>query len=361
MVKRAGICVKPLSRRHWLLAALPTPLLVHAQAERADSAIAQTADRLKPGYARRLKRLLAQGHLPYIDIESSCNARNLNMAGLARQLDDLHIGLMALSADPGDQPDKAGGSHNHLSETLAASYPDRFIPVGNGGQPPNITEYASNFMDGQQAVAMRGDILLLGEYEFRHYPSPRQVRRGEHDRDVDVAIDGALGHRLFGLSEQLNIAFQIHNEIEDRLLAPLEQMLTRYPKAKVIWCHLAQIRYLERATRYSVDYVAGLIERFPNLYFDTAFADARSIYPVSQQRHARVWNNAGHLADDWKELIVAHPEKFLSALDLGGDRMQQIGEYDRRHREFLNELPQPARHQVAYRNAWRLLFSEEFS
>lgn len=316
--------------------------------------------KLKAGYAARLKRMLADGHLPYIDIESSCNSRKLDIAALAGQLDALHIGLMALSADPGRSQFEQGIRYDDLSERLLAAYPDRFIPVGNGGQPPFTTQDAEAFLAAQEAAAGTRPMLLLGEYEMRHYPSPRQVKRGELERDVDIPIDGPTGHRLFALGAKLGIPFQIHYEIEDRLLEPLERMLAQYPKAKVIWCHLAQIRYRERASRYSPDYVDGLIRRFPNLYFDTAFGDAASVYPLSNQRHARVWNAMGRLADDWKALIVDHPGRFLSALDLGGDRMERIVEYDGKHREFLGELPEPVRHQVAYGNAWQLLFGEVF-
>lgn len=330
----------------------------------APFAPAQTAHALaglKAGYASRLRRILAAGHLPYIDIESSCNSGRLDIPALARSLDDLDIGLMALSADPTKAQFGLGIRHDDLSERLLAAYPDRFIPVGNGGQPPFITAAADEFFAAQEAAAARQPMLLLGEFEMRHYPSPRQVKRGELDRDVDVPIDGPVGHRLFTLGEKLGIPFQLHYEIEDRLLAPLESMLERYPRAKVIWCHLAQIRYVERASRYSPGYVEGLIERFPNLYFDTAFGDAASTYPLSNQRHARVWGTWGDIADDWKNLIAAHPERFLSALDLGGDRMERIAEYDRKHRDFLGRLPPDTRHRIAYRNAWKLLFAEEFA
>ena len=163
------------------------------------------------------------------------------------------------------------------------------------------------------------------------------------------------------MSEKTGLAFQIHYEIEDELLPPLESMLEKYPKAKVIWCHLAQIRYIERASRYNPAYVESLIKRFPNLYFDTAFGDADSIYPLSGQHHARVWARDGSLKPEWRDLIVAHSERFLSALDLGGDRMYQIVEYDRKHRIFLKQLPESARHQVAYGSAWTLLFGEGFA
>jgi len=96
------------------------------------------------------------------------------------------------------------------------------------------------------------------------------------------------------------------------------------------------------------------------LYFDTAFGDSSSVYPLSNQRHARVWADDGSLRSDWRDIIVASPKRFLSALDLGGDRWSQITGYDANHRNFLKRLPLETQHQVAYRSAWQLLFGEEF-
>jgi hypothetical protein len=316
---------------------------------------------LKVGYTQRLKRILGTGTLPYIDIESSCNPSQVDIDAVAQSMDRLNIGLMALSADIGKGQFKKGVRYDKLSERLVASYPDRFIPVGNGGQPPALTEAPDEFLDAQEAAAHKEKIVLFGEFEFRHYPSPRQAKRGEMDRDVHVPIDGPTGHRVFSLSEKTGLPFQIHYEVEDELLAPLEKMLAQYPKAKVIWCHLAQIRYIERASRYNAAYVDALIKRFSNLYFDTAFGDAASVYPLSKQRHARVWAAFGGLKSEWRDLIVAHPRRFLSALDLGQDRLDEIAEYDKNHRNFLKHLPTETQHQLAYRNAWLLLFGEEFA
>jgi hypothetical protein len=316
---------------------------------------------LKAGYAQRLKKILAAGELPYIDMESSCNSRKLDMDSVAKNMDRLNIALMALSADIGRGQFEKGVRFDDLSQKLITRYPDRFIPVGNGGQSPALTEATDEFLDAQEAAARRQEIMLLGEFEFRHYPSPRQVKRGEMDRDVSIPIDGPIGQRVFGLSEKTGMPIQIHYEIEDALLAPLEAMLQQYPKAKVIWCHLAQIRYIERASRYSPAYVDSLINRFPNLYFDTAFGDAGSIYPPSNQRHSRVWANDGGLKAEWGDLIAAYPKRFLSALDLGGDRMERIAEWNQNHRNFLKRLPDETQHQVAYRSAWTLLFGEEFA
>ena len=176
-----------------------------------------------------------------------------------------------------------------------------------------------------------------------------------------MPIDGEIGHRVFRLSEASGLAFQIHYEIEDELLPPLERMLAQYPKAKVIWCHLAQVRYLERAPSYSPAYVEGLIGKFPNLYFDTAFGGSNSVYPLSGQRHARVWADNGTIRKDWLDLLVAYPQRFLAALDLGGDRMHRIQEWDLNLRTFLRQLPRDTQHQIAYRSAWKLLFGKEFA
>ncbi|MDP3285925.1 MAG: hypothetical protein Q8M56_15960, partial [Desulfobacterales bacterium] len=131
---------------------------------------------LKTGYAKRLKKILAAGELPYIDIESSCNSTKLDIDSIAKSMDRLNIGLMALSADIGKGQFEKGMRFDNLSERLLAGYPDRFIPVGNGGQPPALTEASDEFLNALEAVAKTKQIMLLGEFEFRHYPSPRQVK-----------------------------------------------------------------------------------------------------------------------------------------------------------------------------------------
>ena len=319
---------------------------------------------LKQGYAKRLKGILSRGILPYIDMESSCDSRQFDMDSFATQMDALGVGMVAMSADIKKGPFAQGVRYDDLSQRLQMRYPTHFIPVGNGGQGPSLLDAPDEFLSAQEAAIAQRKILLLGEYEFRHYPSPRQVRRGTDDseeRDVHVPIDGPTGHRLFALSEKTGLAFQLHYEIEDALLPALENMLASYPNARVIWCHLAQVRYIERAPKYGPAYIEGLIKRFPHLYWDTAFGGPKSVYPVSGQRHSRIWGGTGSIAPDWRDLLVAYPHRFLSALDLGGDRIDRLERYDQGQRSFLAQLPQEVQRRVAYANAWELLFNEAFS
>lgn len=99
----------------------------------------------------------------------------------------------------------------------------------------------------------------MAEFEFRHYMSSSQYRKGQTHRDLDIPIDGKMGKILFVFWEQTGIPFQIHQEIEDKTLPPLEKMLKLYPKAKVIWCHFSQMRYKKRNTIYGPEYIKKLI------------------------------------------------------------------------------------------------------
>jgi hypothetical protein len=201
----------------------------------------------------------------------------------------------------------------------------------------------------------------MGEHEFRHYPSPEQVRKHKTARDITIDITGPAGHSLFRLSEETGIAFQIHYEIEDRLLAPLESMLERYPRAKVIWCHLAMIRYPDRTNSYTPEYVSTLIERFPGLHFDIAVPDPRHVYEPSGARDSTLYSE-GRLAEGWKTIIEKYPDRFLSATDyrppVERDYPEQVA---RQRRLILDALSEPTRHLVAYGNAWRLITGTEWS
>jgi hypothetical protein len=309
---------------------------------------------LKAAWRARIDAVRATGALPVIDIESSFRTDKLDLERLVHQMDENGVALIAFSHE-----NKHQGWSDAAAEVIANA-PEHFIPTTNGGVHPAWTKSPESFLEETEAHASADHYPLLGEFEFRHYPSPRQVKRGQMFRDVNIPIDGPLGEELFAFAEKSGLPFEIPYEIEDALLAPLETMLKRHPRAKVIWCHLAQIRYQKRSTVYSPAYVRRLIETYPNLYFDLAFGGPDSVYPVSGERHARIWDTEhGGLKKEWVDLIAQYPWRFLAAFDLGGDRQEQLPEYARAFRKFLSNVPQPAREIVAYKAAWKLLFAEE--
>ena len=317
--------------------------------------------RLKGLYLERIAAIRKSGSLPVIDIESSYNPLRMNLPEFAKAMDRAAVAQMALSVDQPGQLVNQGARWSHHAHELIAAYPDRFIPTGNGGNHPAWTLEPARFLDDNERFVAGHRYALMGEFEFRHYPSPRQVQRGEFHRDVTIPIDGPHGHRLFAFAQRTGIPFQIHYEIEDALLPALETMLARYPRAKVIWCHCAQVRYSGRAPRYNASYLRQLFLKHPNLYVDTAFGGPNSIYQPSGERHARIWSPGGGIRPEWRELINEMPYRFLAAIDLGGDRIDRLEEWTGNLHRFLSRLPSRTREIVAYRASWKLLFGEEIA
>jgi hypothetical protein len=307
---------------------------------------------LKKNWRERIAAIKAKGMLPVIDIESSFNSNKLHLRRFAQEMDEAGVALIGYSHDANNP------RWSDMAARVISADPWRFIPTTNGGVHPAWTENPHEFLAQTKKHVVDDGYPLLGEFEFRHYPSPRQIKRGELFRDFAVPINGPLGQELFAFAEKTGLPFEIHYEIEDALLPPLEEMLGRYPRAKVIWCHLAQIRYSSRSSIYGPAYVRGLLAKYPNLYFDVAFGDSFSKYPVNNEYHAHVWSG-GSVKKEWVELIVQYPWRFLAAFDLGGDRQDQLPQYNKNLRNFLNQIPKPAQEIVAYKAAWKLLFGEE--
>jgi hypothetical protein len=317
-------------------------------------------DYLKTLWKKRISAIKKDGKLPVIDIESSFNPGAVDALDYAKAMDDNGIALTAFSAQVGEAKyNKRNVLWHDGARRAIAVDPARYIPTSTAGIYPAFTKKPYEFVEKTIIKVEEDNYPLMGEFEFRHYMSVRQYRKGQTYRDVTVPINSAAGHKLFQFSERTGIPFEIHYEVEDALLPLLEKMLAGYPKAKVIWCHLAQVRYSGRAEAYSPEYVRSLIEKYPNIYFDLAFGNAKSVYPGSNEHHVRLWRSLGIVKPEWVKLIADHPYRFLAALDIGGDRLDAVGKNTRILRDFIDNLPKETQEIVAYKAAWKLLFNED--
>lgn len=304
-------------------------------------------------WRRRIKSILDRDRLPIIDMQATYIEGETNVSRMIEYMNEFDIAQIAFA------PANAPTSKPSLD--LHRKYPEYFIPTTNSGEFPRWWRGPAAFLAGVRDDLKSGDYVLMGEHEFRHYPSPEQVRAHNTARDITIDIAGPAGEALFSLSEEFGVAFQIHYEIEDELLAPLEAMLERYPGAKVIWCHLGMIRYPDRALRYSPEYVGKLIERFPGLHFDVAVPDPGNVYGPSGARDSTLYSG-GQLTEGWKALMEKHPNRFMSASDyrppVEPNYPEQMG---RQRKLILDALSEPTRQMVAYGNAWRLITGTPWS
>jgi hypothetical protein len=318
---------------------------------RADVRPPATREQATTVWRERIRSILAKGLVPIIDTEATYN-RAIDLGYIMDQMDRLGVAQVAFA------PFATLGSQESLR--MHRQYPAYFIPTTADGSSPHWYHDPDNFVAQLRRELATGQYFLMGEFEIRHYPSPLQYKAGRLDRDVALPIDSPAVHRLFQLAVETGIAFHA-------LLPALEAMLARYPQARVIWCHLGQVRYRERAGRYNVEYVRGLIERFPNLYFDLGLPGPPHVHPASGQRDQMIYvytgfqPYGGYLDPEWRRLLEEFPERFLAASDIGADRYRQFGNQIARLRYLvLDRLSERAQHLIAYRNAWRLVTGESW-
>lgn len=171
--------------------------------------------------------------------------------------------------------------------------PEYFIPTTADGSSPHWYRDTQGFAARLKRDLETGHYFLMGEFELRHYPSPLQYRAGRQDRDVNVPLTDPGVEAVFRLAAQTGMALQIHYEIEDELLPPLEELLERHAATRVIWCHLGQVRYPRRSRRYGPEYVRSLIARFPNLYFDLGLPGPPHVHPATLERDQMIYAFTG--------------------------------------------------------------------
>ncbi len=310
------------------------------------------------GWRKRINAFRERYILPIIDTEATYNSA-INLDSMRESMDRLGVAQICFAP--------FAGLGSHASYNLYERYPEHFIPTTADGSSPHWYHNTEQFAETTRQDLASGKYFLMGEFEIRHYPSHQQVLAGRLDRDITIPLVDPGLLAIFAIAEKTGIALQLHYEIEDALLPGFETLLARFPLAKVIWCHLGQVRYAERNTRYGSDYVAGLIKRFPNLHFDLGLAGPTHQHPGSRQRDQMIYAETrippwgGYLRNNWRDLLETYPERFLAASDIDASRWQNFtSQIERLRMLILDRLTPQCRQLVAYQNAWRLITGEPY-
>lgn len=141
--------------------------------------------------------------------------------------------------------------------------------------------------------------------------------------------DSPVFRRLVGIATERNLPLLIHGDP-----AVIDRLYEIAADATVIWAHAGAYPYPEL--------LAGYLARHPRLFVDLSVRDAR-IAPE------------GRLAADWRELFLAHPERFLIGVDtFSVARWRAFDSVAADIRAWLAQLPTDIAARLARENALTL-------
>ena len=329
---------------------------------------------LESKWRERIQSYIDKGVIPLIDLESHIKRKDGEryIVDFLDVMDELGIALIAFDTNqaPKDGVTK-GYRWGYYSQELSNAYPDRFIPATNGGINPNWIKQKGgknkDYIDQLEKHVSGGEYAIMGELEFRHYWSNGECKRGK-GRDVNIPLNSENGHRLFALSEKTGIPFVIHLEPEDEPLENLEEMLSAYAKAKVIIAHFTQIRHPEKETKFGPKLVRRLFKKYPNLYYDLSIGKPGRRYKCTGKFDTYIWQDSifgqkSNLKTEYKGILNEFSDRFVTGFDYGGRRpplSSVIPDRAKNIRLIMRDLPIQAKHNIGYRNAWKLLTGKQW-
>lgn len=312
---------------------------------------------LLKGYAAEIRRIQAAGELPIIDVEHHWGGK-LELSALLDRMDRNGVALTWLG-----QNEKHGSAHA-LAD--ARQYPTRIVPTTIHGDGPRWHGRDMSLLDELAADVRTGHYFALGEFEARHYVS------STNSRDVHLPVDSPSFEAVFTIAGDTGLPMLLHHEAEDALLPELERMLSRHPRAKVIWCHVGRNRDRSTWTKISTpDGVRDFLRKYPNLYFDLNQARPGSRHRGTNQVDAVLYDSDPGKGGDnqpdaklnaqWQELLEEFPERFVIGTDVNTGRFDSYTRVIETFRRLvLARLSKPAAEAIAFKNAWRLMSGEEW-
>jgi predicted TIM-barrel fold metal-dependent hydrolase len=298
-------------------------------------------------FEAKIRGMLQKGTLPIIDVEYH-HGGNIEMEKLIAAMDKNGVALTWLG------PNEKLGSEESLKQN--EKYPDKFVPTTVHGDGTLWHSSDKGFLEKLAKDVKTGKYFAMGEFEARHYP-------GSHNsRDIHMPVDSYAMESVFLLSSDTGVPFLLHHEAEDEMLPELERMLTKYPKAKVVWCHAGRNRNPKTWKRFmKVETVEEFLKKYPNLYFDLVQAPPGSRFSYTGAVDAIMYDTdrAAKLRSEWKNLFEAFPDRFVIGSDINTGRYP---DYDRVYDTFrsivFKALRKDVAEKVAFKNAWKLMTGE---
>ncbi|MDR9499970.1 MAG: amidohydrolase family protein [Hydrogenovibrio sp.] len=132
--------------------------------------------------------------------------------------------------------------------------------------------------------------------------------------------------RVVRIAEERNLSLQIHGDA-----TIINRVYQLAPDLTVIWAHLGTVPVPE--------YLDRVLARHPNLYIDTSVRDK-----LFTDEH-------GQLRPKWRDFFIKNQDRLLAAVDTySTQRWERLDQAVANIRQWLNQLPEPARSKLAWQN-----------
>ena len=275
--------------------------------------------------------------LYFVDAHSQVDEKVTDLGLIIRRMDAAGVYRTILAARSGRKPDEVAN--------FATQNPQRIIPSvrTKSNAFDKDPEKWRNFIETQVNSGSFGAMAEMLLYHARKGNKAPEVRAYPNDDRVAFALAAA---------EQRGWPFVLHIEFASlslrergQFMKGLEVLLRGHSGLPILLNHMGQLQAPE---------AARLIKTHANFHMLTAHTTT-----VITRRSREPWTqmfDGDHLKTAWKELMRAHPDRFVFALDNVWYRhwdafyLEQVGQW----RRALAELPPFIARAVAHGNAERL-------
>ncbi|WP_018873295.1 amidohydrolase family protein [Thioalkalivibrio sp. ALJ16] len=135
--------------------------------------------------------------------------------------------------------------------------------------------------------------------------------------------------QLLDLAVARDLTVMIHGDP-----AVIDHAYATHPEVRILWAHAGSYAYPPLVRDY--------LERHPRMHMDLSM------------RNPRI-NPGGTIDDDWFELFLDHPDRFLIGVDtFTAHRWQQYTQLKDETRAWLRQLPEDIARAIAFENGERL-------
>jgi predicted TIM-barrel fold metal-dependent hydrolase len=254
--------------------------------------------------------------------------------------------LIILLFSPGLAAERLFDAHMHYDAEDAAHYTPqqiiRMLDQNNIGRTA-VTSSPPQHAGQLYRQAPERIVPILGAYR-----NADDKRNWPHDTDLPARIEAELAKGGWrGIGELHLFADNRHSPVFRRIIelaqkhqlplllhadpAVIDTLYEIAPEQRVIWAHAGTFPY--------PDLIADYLRRYPPLSVDLSVRDDR-IAP------------RGDLRDEWFELFVTHPDRFMIGIDTYSlSRWQEYPKIAGKIREWTRQLPEEVASRLTYENA----------